>query len=60
MSAFILLWIESEDEAQTLVQDIKEYPTSPLLSPVQENAVYASVEVVAAEGAWASGWSQAS
>lgn len=43
MTTFVLLRIEDDDEAQRLLDDMQEYPGSPLLTPVQENTVHATL-----------------
>jgi len=40
---FVLLRIEDDTEAERLVQDMFDYPDSPLLTPTLENTVYATV-----------------
>jgi len=44
MTTFVLLRIEDDDEARELIEDMREYPGEPLLTPVQENTVCATVE----------------
>lgn len=43
MAEYVLLRIENEEDARTLVKDIENNPAAPLLSPSQENAVYVTV-----------------
>jgi hypothetical protein len=44
MSTFVLLRIENDTEALTFLDDMREYPGDPLLTPRQENTVVATVE----------------
>jgi hypothetical protein len=46
MTKFVLLRIENDDEALDLLGDMAEYPDDPLLTPVQENTVHATVAEV--------------
>jgi hypothetical protein len=43
MARYVLLQIDSDKEADTLVSDMEEYPDSNLLTPVQENRITAKV-----------------
>jgi len=43
MTTFVLLRVEDDDEARTLIDDMAEYSDSPLLTPTQEHTVYATV-----------------
>ena len=43
MAEYVLLRIEDERSARELVRDIENNPSIPLLSPSQENEVYAVV-----------------
>jgi hypothetical protein len=44
MTVFVVLRIEDDDEARTLVEDFARYPGSPLLTPGLEHEVYVTVE----------------
>lgn len=44
MTVFVLLRIKDHGEAETFLRDLAEYPDDPLLTPVQENTVYVTVE----------------
>jgi hypothetical protein len=46
MTTFVVLRIDDEDEAATLLEDMQDYPEYPLLTPVQEHTIYARVEKV--------------
>lgn len=43
MTVFVLLRVENDDEARTLVEDMAAWPGA-LLTPVQRHMVYATVE----------------
>lgn len=43
MAKYILLRVENDEDARLLVQDIENNPAEPLLSPSQENAIFATV-----------------
>ena len=42
MTTLVMLRIESDEEALSLVEDMAEYPGDPLLTPGVENTVYAT------------------
>lgn len=43
MATYVRLRIDDDAEAKRLVEDFADYPDSPVLTPCQENMVYAAL-----------------
>jgi hypothetical protein len=43
MARYVLIRIESDVEADRLIEDARDYPDNPILTPSQENDVHATV-----------------
>ncbi len=46
MTRYVLLRIGNDEQAETLIRDMAEYPESDLLTPSQENFVHATIDRV--------------
>ena len=46
---YVVLEVDSDIEAQRLVEDLTDYPGQPLRTPHWGNAVHATVSILAAE-----------
>lgn len=52
MAKTVTLWFEHDSQADTLVEDMREYPGSAILTPCQEHDVYAAIVEPITTGMW--------